>query len=302
MPSPMLRRRLAAPAAWCALALAALAVAAATPTTPPARLAQASPAEGDEDDPTRRVVGGYHPDAPIKSFALGLNRNKFAFCGAVVVGRRHLISAAHCVEGGFSEVVLNVLRYSSETSSADGNSRRIKVKKVKMHPAYDTETWENDVCVIELAEDVDSSLLAEKAILATGSYLAGVQAQASVEAWEAGAAPPTKGCGFGYTSEGGQASDKLMCVRCLPGLALDKVPVVEDPDHRENVLRRGPRRARHVQRRLGRAVVLQRPGVWAARRARGDLVGRGLRPGGQLRGVHPAERSEHDEFLVGRDP
>jgi secreted trypsin-like serine protease len=128
------------PALWPALFAAALLLALAAP-------AAAAPIRAT-------VVGGEDASAESWPFAAALvvrgePAERGQFCGGSIADERHVITAAHCVEGESAsqiDVVAGRLRLAGE------GGHRVSVASIAIQPDYDTDAVTHDIAVLRLAE------------------------------------------------------------------------------------------------------------------------------------------------------
>ncbi|HEX8646835.1 MAG TPA: serine protease [Thermoleophilaceae bacterium] len=126
------------PALWPAVLALVLALAAP---------AAAAPIRGS-------VVGGEDAAAESWPFAAALvvrgePAERGQFCGGSIADERHVITAAHCVEGESAsriDVVAGRLRLAGE------GGHRVGVASIAVQPAYDTDAVIHDIAVLRLAE------------------------------------------------------------------------------------------------------------------------------------------------------
>lgn len=120
-----------------------------------------------------RVVGGTEvcPSFAYAGFLVGIMDGEYQttaetttmFCGGTLYGRRHVITAAHCVclksNGGFAPgqsvgLAVEVHRHDVRKPLCEECAARIAVVGVHCHPDYDPDTLDSDLAVLVLAEDV----------------------------------------------------------------------------------------------------------------------------------------------------
>jgi len=160
-----------------------------------------------------RIVGGTEADVGEFPHQIALLRGGVGgslMCGGSLVSANRVITAGHCCDGQ-SASRLGVRVGNHNLYEDDPEQKDIAVSRVMNHENYDSWTIENDICMLELAEDADlsSNVISAISIPADGQeYSAGTMCTVS---------------GWGTTSEGGSLARSLMKV---------DVPVVSDDDCR----------------------------------------------------------------------
>merc|ERR1712117_688673 len=111
---------------------------------------------------SNRIVGGKEVNPkgklpyqvyfnPCKCNSDGMCR--CGMCGGTIVNKKFVITAAHCYNSMFTDLRVIV----GEHNLCDGvneGGKVIKVKKITLHPDYNSRTVDNDIAVLELAEDL----------------------------------------------------------------------------------------------------------------------------------------------------
>ncbi len=127
-------------------ALAAMLAACTEPTDEVAEGEESSPVESTES----AIVGGR---ATTAHPAVGAFINASGpFCTGTVVGKRAVLTAAHCVEGVRANRVAFVLGASAFQPEA-----LVRITQLVPHPRYDGARLTNDIAVAVLAEDAPVS-------------------------------------------------------------------------------------------------------------------------------------------------
>lgn len=132
---------------------------------------------------TPRIVGGTESsknDWPWMAGILYSDRSSnydAQFCGASIIDKNWVLTAAHCIKEGSNPELLpqdiEVLVEAHDLRANEG--KRIKVKRIILHPDYNPQTYNNDIALIELEVPTDTETLP---LYENGGDLAGITATA----------------------------------------------------------------------------------------------------------------------------
>jgi transmembrane serine protease 9 len=73
------------------------------------------------------------------------------FCGASLISKRDVLTAAHCVKGAPPSSIQVLVG----TQDLKNGGRRVNVARVTVHPQYNSRTSDSDVAVLRLSADVN---------------------------------------------------------------------------------------------------------------------------------------------------
>lgn len=89
-------------------------------------------------------------------------------CGAVYIGGRFLLTAAHCIDSSRDAVFFAGRRIRLGTQRIDGNHNLLQIRTVLRHKGYDSQTHQNDIALIELKETPRFRSIAEAKLPQSG--------------------------------------------------------------------------------------------------------------------------------------
>jgi secreted trypsin-like serine protease len=132
-----------------------------------------------------RIVGGYPAPDGKWPFHVALVLREISdnyesqYCSGVLIHERFVLTVAHCVDF-LRTWQLRIL--TGTQNLAEGGTRRW-VRKITIHPAYDPNTFDSDIAVIELVEPATGIPVARMVSPRQESRFAGPRTVARLTGW-----------------------------------------------------------------------------------------------------------------------
>ncbi|XP_076061281.1 trypsin-1-like [Oratosquilla oratoria] len=105
-----------------------------------------------------RIVGGTATEVNEYPWQVGLlpSSGTRPFCGGTIINSKYIVTAAHCVDGDDPSDIRVVVGEHDYTSVSETDvTKRLSVKSIKVHENYNSNTFDNDIAIIELEEPID---------------------------------------------------------------------------------------------------------------------------------------------------
>ncbi|XP_006608287.2 proclotting enzyme-like [Apis dorsata] len=98
-----------------------------------------------------RLAGGRPADPTEWPWMVALlKKDKSQYCGGVLITDRHVLTAAHCVDGlKPRDVRVRLGEYDFE-STEETRALDFSIVEISIHPDFDTATYENDIAMIKM--------------------------------------------------------------------------------------------------------------------------------------------------------
>jgi len=97
------------------------------------------------------IVGGHNAERGSLPWQVSIQTYGH-FCGGTIISKRWILSAAHCFERGSKGV--KIVAGEHDLGYTDGSEQKISVVRNFNHPQYDSKTSKNDICLLELSQDL----------------------------------------------------------------------------------------------------------------------------------------------------
>lgn len=116
-------------------------------------LAETTTVAAQEATPGGEIIGGTRADPGEYPFQVALLQHGVAnpwgaqFCGGTLISPDTVLTAGHCVVGS-TPADIDILAGTNQLIAGDG--RRVRARRIRLHPGYDDVNLANDIAVIQL--------------------------------------------------------------------------------------------------------------------------------------------------------
>jgi trypsin len=100
----------------------------------------------EKDDDTDRIINGVEAEEDRYSYMVSLKDNQGHFCGASLIAKDIVLSAAHCAGGGYDAII-------GRHKHNDNDGDKVRVSKEFIHPKYNDQATNNDFMVLKLSRE-----------------------------------------------------------------------------------------------------------------------------------------------------
>ncbi|XP_044608122.2 transmembrane protease serine 9 [Equus asinus] len=130
-----------------------------------------------------RIVGGVAASPGEFPWQVSLRENGEHFCGAAVVGARWLVSAAHCFNEFQDPTEWVAYAGTTSLSGSEASTVRARVARIVTHPAYDSDTADFDVAVLELGSPLPFSRHVQPVCLPAATHIFPPRRKCLISGW-----------------------------------------------------------------------------------------------------------------------
>jgi len=111
---------------------------------------------GQRNTRSDRIVNGEETDPNEYPFYAALTRygGTQVFCGGSIIAKKWIMTAAHCVDFISDNSNYEVDVGSHSRNSASPYQKTHKIKRIIIHPQWDSNTIDNDIALIELTKEI----------------------------------------------------------------------------------------------------------------------------------------------------
>ena len=115
--------------------------------------------------PETQIVGGRDASSGMFPYQVSLRQNGRHFCGGSIISNRHILTAAHCVQGLNNPKIVSIHAGTNQLNSAGAT---YGVERIVAHAGYNANSLVNDVALIRVNKNIAFNNLVKAVKLASG--------------------------------------------------------------------------------------------------------------------------------------
>ncbi|XP_065224321.1 trypsin-7-like [Planococcus citri] len=106
----------------------------------------------------KRILGGIEAKQNEFPWMVALRTQDDFLCGATVITKQHLLTAAHCVEGITAEEIEASLGEHNRELKYDINKVTVGIKEIIQHPGFTYPASDNDIAILKLDRTISFNI------------------------------------------------------------------------------------------------------------------------------------------------
>ncbi|NWY06590.1 TMPS9 protease, partial [Nothoprocta ornata] len=130
-----------------------------------------------------RIVGGSDAARGEFPWQVSLRENNEHFCGATILTRKWLVSAAHCFTEFQDPTLWAAFAGTTSLSSTDSSAVKMGIARIISHPSYNADTADYDVAVLELKRPLTFTKYIQPACLPAAGHRFPVRKKCLISGW-----------------------------------------------------------------------------------------------------------------------
>lgn len=133
-----------------------------------------------------RIINGRDARPNEFPWQVSMQHRNRHFCGGTVLSERFVLTAAHCVAGGYRYMCsMSVLAGAHNKSADELTQQRVNFKNITIFPGWDRRTTRGDIAVVELDSSLTLSETTVAACLPDRPHACYVGEEAVISGWGA---------------------------------------------------------------------------------------------------------------------
>ncbi|KAL4985249.1 trypsin-like cysteine/serine peptidase domain-containing protein [Aspergillus falconensis] len=98
----------------------------------------------------KAIVGGDDAEITDYPYQIALLSSGSLICGGSIISPKYIVTAGHCADGASA----SSLSIRAGSTYHDNGGTVVNVKAITVHPEYNANTVDNDISILELAEEL----------------------------------------------------------------------------------------------------------------------------------------------------